>query len=172
MDCKQCSENLTAYLDGELSAADSSQVQSHLMTCVYCSSELHSFQKAAVLVKSNTRELDLRPESWRAIQSRISVSKSLSFWDLWFPIRWRTAIAALSCLAVLAFGYLWYQQVQERNLDAYIAQYEKAREAGRAFHRAITDADSGFISDDFAVENPFIEAKAGIDLNPFRSEDR
>jgi hypothetical protein len=80
--------------------------------------------------------------------------------------------AALTGLAILAFGYGWHRQAQQRSLDAYIAQYEKAREAGRSFRRVIANVDSGFAPDHRAADNPFIEAKVSLDLNPFRSEDR
>ena len=62
MDCKQCTEDLTAYLDGELSPADSAQVQSHLAACASCADELRSFQEAADFVESHKREL--KPASW------------------------------------------------------------------------------------------------------------
>ena len=44
MDCRQCTENLTAYLDGELSAADSAQMRSHLEICDSCTAELRGIR--------------------------------------------------------------------------------------------------------------------------------
>ena len=172
MDCKRCTEDLTAYLDGELSPADSAQVRSHLITCSACTDELRGLQQAADFIESHARELDLRFGSWSRLQAQIPAPKSPTFLGLPFPVRWRTAVAAMACIAAIAFSYYWHQQVQRSSLDAYIAQYEKAREAGRSFRRAIAGVDTAFTSEKFAVDNPFMEAKATLDLNPFRSEDR
>ncbi len=172
MDCNRCIEDLTAYLDGELNPGDSAQVQSHLKTCPSCSQELSSFQQAAAFVGSHVKELGLPLGSWNRVRDRISAPKSRRFWTLPFPMGWRTAIAAIACIAILASGYLWYQQIEQRNLDAYIAQYEKAREAHRSFRRVIANVESGLASDTVAIDNPFIEARVSFDLNPFRSEDR
>jgi hypothetical protein len=172
MDCKRCSEDLTAYLDGELSPIDSAQVRSHLDACASCSDELRSLQQAGAFLASRMHELDLRPGSWNRVRAQIAIQKFTSFWNIFSPIRWRPAVAALTCLALLAFGYMWYRQTQQRSLDAYIAQYERARDAGRSFRRVIANVDSGFAPDNRAIDNPFIEAKVSLDLNPFRSEDR
>ena len=171
MDCKRCTEDLTAYLDGELSPADSEQMHSHLATCATCADELRSFQEAAGFLDAHKRELGLRLGSWSAIRARISAEKSPSWFGFPIPTRWRTAFATLAFVAILAFGYAWYQQVQERSLDAYISQYIKAREASRSFHRAVAGANAGFRSQNLALDNPFMEAKVGLDLNPFQSED-
>lgn len=172
MDCNRCIEDLTAYLDGELGPAESAQVQSHLKGCPSCSNELRSFQQAAEFIGSHVKELGLPLGSWNRVRDRISTPKSRGFWTLPFPMRWRTAIAAMACIAVLASGYLWHQKIERRNLNVYIAQYEKAREAHRSFRRAIANVESGLASDSIAIDNPFIEARVSLDLNPFRSEDR
>jgi hypothetical protein len=171
MDCRRITEDLTAYLDGELSAADSSQVKDHLASCVSCANDLRSLQEAADFVESHAQELNLRPGSWNEVRARIAVEKSPPLSGFPFLTRWRAAFAAAACIVVFALGYLWYQQVEERNLNAYISRYIKAREASRSFYRAGTGADTRFESGNFAVDNPFIEAKVGLDFNPFRSED-
>jgi hypothetical protein len=173
MDCKQCTEDLTSYLDGELSPSDSAQVKSHLAACTSCADELRSFEQAADFVESHKRELTLHPGSWSVVRAQISVEKAPpSLFGFPAPNRWRAAFAAVACIVILTVGYLWHQQVQERNLNAYISQYIKAREAGRSFHNSIAGIDTGFRSKPFAADNPFIEAKVGLDFNPFRSEDR
>jgi len=172
MDCKQCTEDLTAYLDGELGPIDSDRVKSHLAACASCSDELRSFKQAADFVGSHKRELNLRPGLWSAVRAQISVEKAPpSLFGFPAPNRWRAAFAAVACIVIMTVGYLWHQQVQERSLNAYISQYIKAREAGRAFHTSLAGIDAGFKSNPFAADNPFIEAKVGLDFNPFRSED-
>jgi len=123
MDCNRCVEDLTAYLDGELSPEAFAQVQSHLKTCSSCSEEFRSFQQASDFVASHVRELSLPLGSWNRVRDRIEVPKSPAFWSRPFLLRWRPAVAALACIVVLAVGYLWNQQIQRQSLDAYIARY-------------------------------------------------
>ncbi|MBN1568234.1 MAG: zf-HC2 domain-containing protein [Acidobacteria bacterium] len=171
MDCKQITEDLTAYLDGELSETYSAQVKSHLASCASCADQMRSLQEASDFIVSHAKELNLRPGSWNAVHDRIAVEKAPSIFDFSFLPRWRTAFAAAACMAIIALGLLWYQQIEESKLNAYISQYMEAREASRSFQRAGTESDARFASGDLVVDNPFMEAKVGLDFNPFRSED-
>ena len=131
MDCKRCTENLTAYLDGELSPVDSERARSHLDICASCAAELRSFQAASTFVASHASELELRPQSWDAVYHRISAAGSRSPFAFLILKRWGSALATLAVAMAVAFGYLWYQQDQRRSLDEYISHYVKMREAGR-----------------------------------------
>ncbi len=171
MDCKKITEDLTAFLDGELSAADSAQVNAHLASCASCADELRSLKDAADFIESRRGELHLRSGAWDAVRTRIATEKSFSLFEFPLLTHWRAAFAAAACFAIFAAGYLWYQRIEERDLNAYISQYIKAREASRPFSKAGTGMDVRFESGKVAVDNPFIEAKVGLDFNPFRSED-
>jgi len=172
MDCKQCKEDLTAYLDGELSSEGSAEMRSHLETCPSCSGELRSFQKASAFFVSHTKELELRPGSWNLLQARISAASSPSPFGFFAFDRWRYALATLAFVAALGLGYFWHHQAEKKSLDEYIAQYVKAREAGQIFRFRFGGIKSGLGSTSFKTENPFIEVKATMDVNPFQSEDR
>lgn len=162
MDCKRYADDLTAYLDGELSSADSELVRSHLQTCVSCSEELRGLREIGDLVASHSRNLEPRPESWSLVRARINESKAASLSGFWFFGRPRLAVAALAVFAAFGLGYVQYQQVQKRNLDRYMLRYVKQREA---------QMQAPLIADPYA-NNPFIEVKATVAVNPFRSEDR
>ena len=162
MDCKQCAEELTAFLDGELSTANSERVKSHLRTCIPCSEEVRSLQEVGDFVESNSRVLDPRPESWNMVRARIYQEIPESSSRDWMSQRWRFAIAALAVLAAFVIGYGQYIHIQQRNLDRYISQYVRERETHR------TQAQN----DNPETYNPFIEVKAPVSENPFRSEDR
>ena len=172
MDCKRCMENLTAYSDGELSPVDSAQVRSHLDVCASCAVELRSFQAASSFVASHASELELRSQSWDAICARISATGSRSPFAFLILKRWSGALATLTVVMAVAFGYLWYQQVQRKGLDEYISQYVKMREAGRTFGLMTSNSGLPFQSGNPVANNPFIEVKPAHDTNPFRSEDR
>ncbi len=170
MDCKQCTENLTAHLDGELNPVDSEQVRSHLENCASCAVELRSFQAASNFVASHAPELELRSQSWDAVCDRISATGSRSPFAFLILKRWSGALATLTVVMAVAFGYLWYQQDQRRNLDEYISHYVKMREADRAL--GLMTSNSGLRSQYRNSNNPFSEVKPAFDTNPFRLEDR
>jgi len=164
MDCAQCAENMTAYLDGELSASDAERMRLHLSACALCSGELGSLQEAANFIESYRKELEPRLESWNLVRARISQADSFSPFR---SLRWRVALATLAITAALALGYLQYQQIQRTALDKYISEYVREREA-RGKERSILANE---IEIPYA-NNPFIEVKATLVDNPFQSEDR
>jgi hypothetical protein len=163
---------LTAHLDGELSPTESAGVRSHLESCAACAGELGSMQEAADFIGSHVRELEPGSASWTRIRSRISDENSRSPLRFLALNRWRFALATMMFLAAIALSYFWHQQVQQRDLNEYISQYVKAREAGKHFLLLIGKARPGIDTENFSADNPFIEVKATMDINPFRSEDR
>lgn len=172
MDCAQCVEELTAFLDGELSPADFERMRSHLDTCASCAQELHSLRGAADFVESHQRELELRPGSWNLVRARISTADSFSPFRFLAPNRWRIAMASLAIAAALGIGYILHHQVQQRSLDQYIAQYIQDRRAQEPSRPIFSDFRAGFKSEDSRALNPFAELKTTLTNNPFRSEDR
>jgi anti-sigma factor RsiW len=163
MDCRQCSDNLTAFLDGELDAADLERVQSHLAACLSCSEELTGLRETTGFVESHCRNLEPRPESWRLIRSRIGEAQapSASLGSLFSRFRWATAFTVIA--AIFAFGYVQYQQVQKKNLDRYISQYIEERKSQITRQLTVESPYEG---------NPFMEARATVIENPFLSEGR
>jgi|WetSurMetagenome_2_1015567.scaffolds.fasta_scaffold179918_2 hypothetical protein len=172
MDCMRCTENLTAYLDGELSQVDSSLVRSHLEICESCAVELRSFEAASNFVASHASRLELRSQSWDAVCDRISAAGSRPPFAFLILKRWSSALATLAVVLAVAFGYLYYQQDQRKSLDEYISQYLKMREAGRTFGLMTSSSGLPLQSGNPVVNNPFIEVKPAFDANPFRLEDR
>lgn len=169
MDCRECTENLTAYMDDELSPAGSAQMRAHLETCVSCTTELRGFKEAANFVQSHARDREIRPESWNAIYDRIHAKRSVSPFGFLLP-KWSQLLATAAVVAAFAIGYLWYQHDQRRSLDEYISQYIKTREAG--FSLQIREAGFNLRTMNSFIPNPFAEAKPAPDTNPFRLEDR
>ncbi len=168
MDCNQCAENLTAFMDGELSAEDEGRLRTHLDNCTSCADELRSLRESADFIESHKRELELSAGSWNLVRARITAAE-LSSPSRFFPLsRLRMAMAALAIIAVL--GYLQYQQVQRKNLDRYISHYIEERKAHEQAKSILADSNPT-IEIPYA-DNPFIEVNATLADNPFRSEDR
>ena len=172
MDCKQCTEDITAFLDGELSAAESELVRSHLSICASCAEELRSLREAADFIESHKRELEPRAGSWNLVRARISTADSPSLLRFFAPNRWRVALASLVLIAALALGYQQYQQIQKRSLDQYISQYVRDREARRQQQNILSASEASPKMETPYADNPFIEIRATSTDNPFQSEDR
>jgi hypothetical protein len=171
MDCKQCTENLTAFLDGELQASNSSEMRLHLDICPSCADELRSLKEAADYIKSHYRDLKPRLESWNMIRARLSSTDSSSWFHFFAPNRWRIAMASLAIVAALGIGYLQYQQFQTRNLENYIAQYIHDREADSQSQSIQLNAEANSQIEIPYADNPFIEISAASAENPFSSEE-
>ena len=175
MDCEQCIEDMTAFIDGELCAADAERVKSHLGICASCADELRSLKEAAEFIESHRNDLKLRAESWNLVRARISAEDSLSksfspFRYLAFS-RFRMAMAGLVLVAGFALGYMQYQQIQKKSLDKYISQYIQEREARRRPQSILANTEANPQVEVPYADNPFIEVKAAPADNPFRSED-
>ncbi len=163
MDCKQYSENLTAFLDGELSPSDTKEIQSHLLACASCSEELRSLRSAADFIESHHRNLIPQPGSWNLVRARITETNAAREPHISIFHRFRWAMVMMALVAIFAFGYTQYQQTQRRSLDRYISQYMLQRESQIDRQSPAVDPYEG---------NPFMEAKATVIGNPFLSEER
>jgi|WetSurSiteA1Bulk_404760.scaffolds.fasta_scaffold08425_2 anti-sigma factor RsiW len=157
MDCTHCAEDLTAFLDGELSNTASERVRAHLQSCASCTEDLRSLREVGAFVALHSHELEPRPESWNLVRARINESTLAAPSRFWRFNYGQIAIATAAVVAALALGYMQYQQIQRQNLDKYIAQYVQQREAQIRVQ---------------AENNPFMEVNRVFDGNPFRSEDQ
>ncbi len=173
MDCKQCTDDLTAYQDGELSDKEAKQMRFHLDACPACANEFHSLQKATTFVHSNTRQLEPRLETWNSVRAQIAASQRIASPSRFLGAnRWLIATAALLILAGLGLGYMQYQQIQRRSLERYMAQYIREREAHKQVQPFFADMKTKSHAENPHANNPFIEIQATPSYNPFRSEDR
>ncbi len=172
MDCKQCSEDLTAFLDGELNKADSEQVRLHLGACVSCSEELHSLRETTEFVESHNRKLEPDAASWNLVRARIATPDTVPSPGFWILNRRRLALATLAIVAAFAAGYMQYEQAQKKNLDKYISEYVQQRDAQLKAQPVNDWGDINSPTENPYADNPFIETKADTADNPFRSEDR
>src|SRR5206468_8629669 len=105
MNCLQCTDNLTAYLDQELPPGARSEVESHLGSCARCSAELHTLKEAMLFLESHSKPLEPGPAMWSNIRAQIAAlpahSGSGVFW-LHSPLqRWTAAAVALAVSVVL-----------------------------------------------------------------------
>jgi hypothetical protein len=176
MDCKECTDQLTAFLDAELSAREAEQIKSHLSTCRSCSDEWISLRDSKEFIESHVHDLEPRPGAWNLVRARIIAESTVPSPSHFFALnRWRTAMATLALIAAFGLGYFQYQQNQRRTLDKYISQYIQEREARKQAAKAVlanTQPDTEFDEANRYADNPFLEIKATVSDNPFRSEEQ
>jgi anti-sigma factor RsiW len=167
MNCLQCTDNLTAYLDKELLPSARSEVESHLASCARCGDELHTLKEAMLFLESHSKPLAPGPAVWSNIRAQIAVlpAPSGAFW-LHSPLqRWALPAAALAVSLVLGLGIREYLQRQqsERALQEYMSQYVRKRESQELAHRVQTAhrefSDNPFVapSEETSFGNPFRE---------------
>jgi anti-sigma factor RsiW len=183
MDCLTCAEELTAYLDGELSKTRTHQVKEHLELCGTCLEEYRSLEQSARFVEIHAAELQIRPEIWNNVRARISTleapatSPGVFHWLTVNP--WWSAATAVVAMAVLALGLWSYSSHQraQRELVQYMTQYIQARDAqeqalqASSAGRAQPGTEVGVFHTEY-MDNPFVTVEANADRNPFRSEDQ
>jgi hypothetical protein len=175
MDCRQCSNNLSAYLDGELLSSFEQEVVSHLQSCAACAQDLREMEAAAEFVDAHADDLELDPKLWNNLRTRVAPmpvpQQTGLFSRLWARNRWLTATAAVAATAVLAFALFAYVDYLERQeIEKYMSDYILEREEEQVAERR-TDAirtneaeETEFIE----MANPFAAAKPVSFQNPFR----
>lgn len=174
MECRICVENLTAYLDAELSPAESSQVSAHMRTCSSCRQEYESLLSAQQLIDNNLSEMELQPAPWRRIESEIRSTErprtGLFSWRPFFatPLRSSLASAAALVLLVALVVLSAYMALNSSATDPFVQQsleaYVQEVEAAERDHGDLFAAE-----DRFFRHNPFAEEDLHhYSHNPFR----
>jgi uncharacterized protein HemX len=181
MDCKSCSEELTAYLDGELERARFREVEGHVEGCLPCLEQLEGLKQSGRLVERHLQELEPRPEIWNNLAVRIAASQAKSsstgVLRLFSRRPWLAACAALAAAVVLAVGLwgLWNYQQSEQMLQQYMSSYIQERDhLEQTVHATAADANPEFRTADVQhleyADNPFVEVSDEEFQNPFRWE--
>jgi hypothetical protein len=181
MNCQSYSEDLTAYLDGELSRSRAEAISAHLRECGPCSQELRELRRAGEFVEAHALSLEPQSHLWNNLRGRIGAVPEQEVPPRlilgWFAQRWLAAAASLAAAVVLAlgiWGYLGYRQ-SERSLQDYMSSYIQRRESERKMPSAEAGFDGVFHAAAFqgaAPHNPFAATQSVSFDNPFRSGER
>ncbi len=170
MDCAKCTEQLTAFLDGELSPVDSERIKSHLRACTFCLDELRSLEESARFVRRHLRELEVNPAAWHLVRARIS-AKQQSFSVARFANLYRRplTVAAVAVIAIIAFAIFQHHQIQRRSLEDYMNRYVAYRRINLPVAPVFVDSEIG--QENHRTYNPFAEPEYHPTDNPFRLEE-
>ena len=130
MECRTCSESLTALMDAELSRDQAKEVESHLTECAECHEEYQSLLDSHQLVE-RIRPLKLNPDLWTRIHAEITDFRTQeSSWILglrsFFGVRWMPVAAGILGVAFLSLFFVYQRNMEtERALQAYLQEREQ-----------------------------------------------
>ncbi len=130
MECRTCSESLTALMDAEVSSDQAKEIESHLTECAECHEEYQSLLNSHQLVE-RIRPLPLNPDLWTRIHSEITdVRTEESSWLLglrsFFGVRWMPVAAGTLGVAFLSLFFVYERNMEmERALQAYLQEREQ-----------------------------------------------
>lgn len=166
MECRTCSESLTAFMDRELDLEQEQSLQDHLEQCNQCSQEYASLLYAYNLTEQVT-ELELDPLAWPTFSARLpGLRKPSTAWmSRFFPVsalRWiPLTTGALGLVVVSLFLFEEGDREVERSFQAYLQQREQLE------LRHLNPADKGGQP---LFPNPFALHDHTGDVNPFATE--
>lgn len=186
MECEKCTDDLTAYLDGELSEWRAGEIKAHAEACPSCAAELLALKDSAAFVEPRVHAVELRPEVWQGVRARISAMEApapglglLGFIEMH---RRATAAAALIATVAVVIGlwdYVRYEQSQKQ-LDQYMNAYIQQREAQNVPRAPALNVSTKQNPAHGAISpvvyrggydgNPFLQIDFIPDSNPFRVE--
>jgi len=136
MDCRDCKESMTAFLDGELSPAERKGVEAHIDSCRACGELWNQHHLVAALTDRLT-PIRPRPELWTRIEAEINAVEGPGFWEQLVGAFRRTWIpaAALGTVSVIILAVLLIPGTDpmEEEFQAFI----EGREVLRKHHERL-----------------------------------
>lgn len=174
MECRTCSESLTALLDNELSLEERRAIDVHLAGCPACQEELSSLQVSRQMTDALS-EIPVPADLWLRVQRELSPavvpaeapSRRSRWWRELLPRPWIPVAGAAGLLAALVvFISLDRPNPLEQDFATFLQHREQ--QAGRTLD-AVLDRDR-FERYQFD-RNPFIQP-VQLNENPFRSDAR
>lgn len=143
MTCREASNLLPLFLDGELDPRQMRSVAMHSMRCDTCEAELKGLERVQLLVsetlKSRVDEVDLGG-LWPAIERRIAdvrvpwTTRVRAWWEelqIEFDLRVPAFVAAV---AMAALAFVWYARQPD------VAQFSDAQQVATADNEAASEA--------------------------------
>ena len=183
MDCRQCSDDLTAYMDGELAESAAQQLKQHLEHCELCRAEYEELRDTATFVSEHAADLEPVPEIWNNLRSRIAElpapAGSFGVFRFLAMNRWAGMLSTVAATAVLALGLWGYERYEQSRseLESYMNEYIQMRAAQERQYelRMIQERDNamqGAPEAERAIDNPFADTRPVALTNPFHAEAR
>lgn len=177
MNCQLCQQELSAYLDHELSETVADQLQGHLATCSSCQAEYESLREVQVMLHK-AKVFNPDPILWIRIEERITRRK-VNFWETVlsvfqelrerysYPVAKPILVGSLAILLLLMGTFSFYRYYENRAILAWVEQ------------NSVTPIDLSINPFSLQIEesleeNPFAplsEVSLDLNINYFSSSD-
>ena len=170
MECRDCTELLTAFLDGELAPDQAQLVESHLEVCPSCALEYQSLKHCYELT-AHVARLSPSAPPWHEMAARLQadvpplslLGRVRRLIPLAQPFRVVSATLAAFALVVVA---LTPSFLRDRELRQQFSRFVEQRESIALEHRRmLAQGQSSRYSNKL---NPFVVRVSQSGQNPFR----
>lgn len=168
MECRSCTDTLTAYIDKELAEHDSRAVETHLETCEECRKELRSL-KIACEITNALPHLAVAPHLWDRIAEQVAPAADPA--ETWlnrllrpFNRPWIPLTAAAAAVVVIAGVLIRPSHPSvESDFAAFMAQREQI-----SIHNTQVLFGSDSFDWDQRARNPFMRPVSHSTRSPFQ----
>lgn len=167
MECRSCTEALTALLDDELAPEERTSLEEHLARCPRCSEEFGALRRTTELAGA-LGQLDPSLQLWSRIRVEIDQPSLVGSWVAqlgrllfrpWVPV---SALAGL-LVVILALNFRDTTHPLETEFATFIQERER-----------VFNEQRGILFSPDAVyryrqsRNPFVQPASYLDGNPFQ----
>ncbi len=154
MECRVCSDSLSALLDGEVTVEEQRSLEAHLAQCPSCREEFDSLAYCLRLTDALDAEAGLYLPPFSGIEDRIG-SVSGSFWNLQWLVSPAWAALAAGLLLAVSLPLYWKSTDEEAVLQSQFTSFIQERDRQEVLHHGIIE----------------IEPVGWVTYNPFKLED-
>ena len=170
MDCRACTDSLTALIDGELSAGQKKEVEDHFSQCGRCHEEYQSLLDSYQWV-DQLSSLEPTPALWGKIHSEIiDLSTGTPPWlfalQSFFTTRWVPIAAGTLGIVILSALFLSQRNLEtQQAFQAYLQHREQIE-----FLHVRHSHNEGMREVTAVLPNPFVVSVSSDQRNPFALE--
>lgn len=146
-------EDLSPYLDGDVSDPGYEAIRSHLERCTSCAEEAETWKSWQEIFRAPGTEIPVPDSQWRQIMARLGETR-ISPWRRYFTfarrarLAWGTAGALVLAAGMVISGLEYRDYSQAKKQLTALSAYSEAEQ------QWIARADNPFRSQD-STENPF-----------------
>lgn len=145
MNCRHVVEQIPLYVDGELQATESLQVESHLVECAACRGRFESLSSVVETVRAARPLYQIPEASLQAAEQKVRAHRS-------YASMWRMAAAAT---VLFTAAGLWYGLRTERDRFAVYAAESHLRYTRGALALDIHTGEPAEVSNWLSARMPF-----------------
>ncbi len=146
-------EDLSPYLDGEITDPDYESIRLHIEHCAACREDAEDWKSWQEIFRAPEAEIEVADSQWRHIAARLEERQALSWSSVFGLVRppklvWGAAGVLVLAAGILISGLQYREYSENRRQLRALSAYSEAEQ------QWIAQADNPFRSQD-STENPF-----------------